>query len=142
MSSGVVFVACIPTKEHEKDSNPYLLSNKKQSDKPNVTITQENERRDSETVSLLAEDTDFKPIEPGGDACQQTPEKLTKKGSWNRLKDLASPNSKASEEDGKAKGKKCHVKLDFSPDTSMEEVKIFYVKKNDGVLSLLVIKHT
>lgn len=122
--AGVLFVACIPTKEHEKETNPYLSRENKTSSKPNVTIENEIGKTDGdcERVSLLTQDLD----EAKKEMCLTTPEKnkgMQKKGSWDRLKDLASPNSKS--DDMKNKEKRRGSRLEILPDTNMEEVSYY-----------------
>lgn len=101
--AGVLFMACIPTKEHEKELNPHLDGKSNGKANVNVRIASESE---GETVELRRS-------ENAQEKGKQEP-LLPKKGSWDRLKDAASPQ--------KTEEKRRKSKMEVMPDTSMEEV--------------------
>lgn len=110
--AGVMFIACIPTKEHERDAYP-LPSEEKKAKKRNVKIEQGNDVSldIDEQVSLLADEEDSEKSPSDKSAAERaSADKETKTGG--------------DEEDDsrRQKGKHKKDKLEISPDSSMEEV--------------------
>ncbi|KAK6620158.1 hypothetical protein RUM44_006559 [Polyplax serrata] len=131
--AGVLFVACIPTKEHERELNPTLNKEHKSSGKQrNVTILQDEE---AEQVSLLADTIDSPESEDtfslqGQDQCSLVTEKnkvviSPKKVSLDNTKE-SSPHTKSDDVDKKEKRKQS--RLEILPDTSMEEITMRLLK--------------
>lgn len=129
--AGVLFVACIPTKEHERELNQSLNKEKKSSGR-NVTISQKNDfdsNTDAEQVSLLADTIDSPDSDPETllspqDQCSLVVEKNKGTTSKKNAMDLLKDPSQAKNEDGGKKEKRKHSKLEILPDTSMEEVRM------------------
>lgn len=125
--AGVLFVACIPSKEYERELNPTLNPEKKPSSKRNVTILQKSEYdgADGEQVSLLADSVDSPDSDENSsqDHCSMITEKSkttvsSKKSSVDYSKDIKSDESAGKES-------KKVSKLEILPDTSMEEVSYY-----------------
>ena len=128
--AGVLFVACIPTKEYERELNPSLNGEKKSKNKRNVTIAQKNDfdtSHDAEQVSLLADSVDSSDSDETMSLSQEQCSIITekskicitpKKGCLDQSKE--SSQSKNDESGGKDKRKVS--RLEILPDTSMEEV--------------------